>query len=124
MTEWSELKEKVLLDCVKRLESLGLQYAIIRTNGEKVGSLDVTQPKGEKKRRGPNKYGPRELKNYVTPILMEMKIGDEASIPRGKFDLKSINSSVTSTASHMWGKKSYVSSTSKENETVSILRVS
>ena len=123
MTEWSELKEKVLLDCVKRLESLGLQYAIMRTNGEKIGSLDVVKPK-EKKKRGPNKYDPRELKNYVTPILMEVNVGDEVSIHRGKFDLKSINSSVTSTASHMWGKKSYVSSTSKENETVSILRVS
>ena len=122
MTEWSELKEKVLLDCVRRLESLGLKFAIMRVTGERIGSLDVVTPK-QRKKRGPNKYGPRELKNYITPILSEMKIGDEASIPVGKFDLKSLNSSITSTASHMWGKKSYVSSALKNSESVSILRV-
>jgi L-aminopeptidase/D-esterase-like protein len=121
MADWSELKEKVLSDCVKRLDSLGLQYAIIRTNGEKIGSLDVTQP--QEKKRGPNRYGPNELRNYIAPVLTDMNVGDEANIPCGKFDVKALHSSITAFASGIWGNGSYASSRSKDNDSILILRV-
>jgi hypothetical protein len=122
MADWSELKEKVLFDCVKRLDSLGLQYAIIRTNGEKIGSLNVTEL--QEKKRGPNRYGPKELKNYVSPVLMGMNVGEEATIPCGKFDVKALHSSITAHASSIWGNGSYASSRSKDNDSILILRVS
>ena len=122
MTDWSELKEKVLLDCVKRLNSLGLDYAIIRTNGERIGTLNIAQ-KVEKKRK-PNKYAPMELRNYIIPTLKDMNVGDEAKIPVGKFDVRSLQSSITSYASSIWGNGSYASSRTENNESILILRLS
>jgi len=119
---WSELKGKVLFDCVKRLDSLGLQYAIIGPNGEKIGSLSV--PQTQEKKRGPNRYEPNELKNYIAPILTDMNVGDEASIPCGKFDMKALHSSITAFASGIWGNGSYASARSKEDDSILILRVS
>lgn len=123
MTEWSDLKEKVLGDCLKKLKALGLEYAIIHHDGTVLGTLSVEQKK-ERKKRISNKYGHMELKNHVSPIISDMQPGDERKVPMLHFDPQALQSSVASAAFHMWGPKSYVTSRVNVDNCVSIMRIS
>jgi hypothetical protein len=121
MTDWSELKEKILVDCVKRLDTLGLKYAIVRTNGEKIGILTIKETRDGK--RGPNKYGRMELKNYISPLLDKMKPGDEISILCDKFEPNAVQASATAIANIRWGKGSYASTRTKDNKHILLMRM-
>ena len=51
MTEWTELKNRVLIDALKRIDSLGVQYKIITPDGKEYGALVAVVPTPEKVRK-------------------------------------------------------------------------
>ena len=126
MTEWTELKNRVLVDALKRIDSLGVQYKIIAPDGTEYGTLVafVPTPKKEQTRkRAPHKYPRNALRDYVTPYLYTMVPGDEVFIPFGAFDVEALQSTVASRAFHMWGAGNYVTSRDLTRCGVSLLRV-
>lgn len=124
MTEWTELKNRVLIDALKRIDSLGVQYKIIAPDGREYGTLVVVAPMPEKvRKRVPHKYAHNALKNYVVPFFTLMVPGDEVFVPVGDFDLKSVQSSVSSHAGQMWGAGNYVTARDPVRNGVNLLRV-
>lgn len=124
MTEWTELKQRVLIDALKRIDSLGVQYKIIAPDGKEYGTLVVAVPAPEKvRKRAPSKYPFNALKNYVMPFLDPMGPGDQVFIPVGDFDLKTVQSSVSSRAHKKWGSGNYLTTRDALRNGVEILRV-
>jgi len=124
MTEWTELKNRVLVDALKRIDSLGVQYKIIAPDGREYGTLVVVVPTPEKvRKRKAHKYAHKALKNYVMPFLTPMAPGDEVFVPVGDFDLKSVQSSVSSHAGQIWGASNYVTARDFVRNGVNLLRV-
>jgi hypothetical protein len=124
MTEWTELKQRVLLDALKRIDNLGVQYKIIAPDGAEYGTLVVAAPVLEKvRKRAPHKYPHNALRDYVLGYMTPMVPGDEVFVPVGDFDLKSVQSSVSSRAGQMWGAGNYVTSRDLTRCGVSLLRV-
>lgn len=124
MTEWTELKNRVLIDALKRIDSLGVQYKIIAPNGMEYGTLVVAAPVPEKvRKRAPHKYPHNALRDYVLSYITTMGPGDEVLIPVGDFDLKSLQSSVSSRAGQMWGAGNYLTTRDPLRNGISLLRV-
>jgi hypothetical protein len=124
MTEWTELKNRVLIDALKRIDSLGVQYKIIAPDGKEYGTLVVAAPVPEKvRKRAPHKYPHNALRDYVLGYITTMGPGDEVIIPVGDFDLKSLQSSVSSRAGQMWGAGNYLTTRDPIRNGVEVLRV-
>ena len=124
MTEWTELKNRVLIDALKRIDNLGVQYKIIAPDGKEYGTLVVAAPVPEKvRKRAPHKYPHNALRDYVLGYITTMGPGDEVIIPVGDFDLKSLQSSVSSRAGQMWGAGNYLTTRDPIRNGVEVLRV-
>ena len=124
MTEWTELKNRVLIDALKRIDSLGVQYKIIAPDGKEYGTLVVAAPVPEKvRKRAPHKYPHNALRDYVLGYITTMGPGDEVIIPVGDFDLKSLQSSVSSRAGQMWGAGNYLTTRDTMRNSIEVLRV-
>lgn len=124
MTEWTELKNRVLVDALKRIDSLGVQYKIIAPDGKEYGTLVAVVPTPEKvRKRAPHKYAHNALRDYVLGYITSMAPGDEVFIPVGDFDVKSVQSSVSSRAGQLWGFGNYVTSRDLTRNGITLLRV-
>ena len=49
MNDWTPLKQKVLLDTLKRVDALGVQYKVIAPDGSEYGTLNAAAVKTGKK---------------------------------------------------------------------------
>lgn len=124
MTEWTELKQRVLIDALKRIDNLGVQYKIIAPDGAEYGTLVAVQPTPEKERkRQPPKYERNALRNHVLGFIGTMNPGDEVFVPVGDFDVKAVQSSLSSRAGTLWGEGNYLTSRDSKRSGVTILRV-
>ena len=70
-----------------------------------------------------HKYAHNALRDYVLGYITSMAPGDEVFIPVGDFDVKSIQSSVSSRAGQMWGVGNYVTSRDLTRNGITLLRV-
>jgi hypothetical protein len=122
MTEWTELKQRVLLDALKRIDNLGVQYKIIAPDGAEYGTLVVAPPE-VKKKKSASKYPHGEMKTYVSSMIGGMQPGDEMFVPVGKYDLKSVQSALATYAFVNWGAGNYVTAQERVRGGVTILRV-
>jgi len=86
----------------KVLKNLNIQYLIILEDGTRFGNI---QGLPTNKRQLKYKFG--ELKQYVGPFLVNVKISQEQMVPYGKFEKPSIASAVTTYAAENWGVGSY-----------------
>lgn len=124
MTEWTELKQRVLLDALKRIDNLGVRYKIIAPDGAEYGTLMAVQPQPEKQRkRKPPKYERNALRDYVLGFIGKMAPGDEVTVPVGDFDIKAVQSSLSSRAGSLWGEGNYLTTRDSKRTGVTILRV-
>ena len=123
MTEWTELKNRVLIDALKRIDNLGVQYKIIAPDGKEYGTLVVAAPVPEKvRRRGPRLYPFNTLKRYVMPFLESVPPGEQVFIPAGKFDIDRLQSSASSRAHEAWGKGNYRTTKNTVRNGIEVLR--
>jgi hypothetical protein len=124
MTEWSNLKQKIIIDVTKRLDALGVPYKIITPVSEH-GTLTVVQPKPVKTgKRGPDRFPRYSMLNYFMPYVQNLKPGDEVFIPSDKFGYKSLQSGVSSWCARNMGEGSIVTMRDTVKDGVSVLRVS
>jgi len=126
MTEWTELKQRVLLDALKRIDNLGVQYKIIAPDGAEYGTLVAVQPKVKpvkaRVRRSP-KYAQGELKTYISPFVDELQPGKEVFVPIDKYDVEAIQSALAGYGFKYWGGGNYVTERDWSRSGVTILRV-
>lgn len=123
MTEWTELKNRVLVDALKRIDSLGVQYKIIAPDGKEYGTLVAFAPVPKKEPKRKPRYQRNALRNYVSGFMKAMMPGDEVFVSVGDFDIESLQSSVASFAFVTWGAGNYVTARDLIRNGVTVLRV-
>lgn len=124
MTEWTELKQRALLDAIKRIDNLGVQYKIIAPDGTEHGALVAVVPTPEKVRKHrPRKYPHKALNNYINPFLETLTApGKQVFIPLDIFDADAVQSTASSLAGKKWGKGNYRTSRDVLRKGVDVLR--
>ena len=116
----NQIEKAVLTKVFGVLDSIGVQYAIVDSDGNKHGALNVAQEKKAKRRRSIYPLG--EIKGYIMPYMQNMMINTTIQIPAGKYDAKILRGSVSSYATQMWGAGNYKSSVSADKKSVEITR--
>ncbi len=94
---------------MKMLESkFGFKYALVQDDyGIREGALKDRVPKMIRTPRNPDaKFG--EIAAYVRPLLEHMEEDELVQIPYKNYHPKSVYSTTHSTATRLWGQKSFV----------------
>lgn len=117
----NQIEKAVLTKVFGVLDSIGVQYAIVDSDGNKHGALNVAQEKKAKRRRSIYPLG--EVKGYIMPFMQGMMINTTKQIPVGPYDAKVIRGSVSSYATQMWGGGNYKSSVTSDKKFVEITRL-
>jgi hypothetical protein len=115
-----EIQKKTLQKAVDLLDSLKFTYAIVDTDGNKYGTLDVNSKK--KGKRKPSEFPHGEKRAYVNGYLQNMKVGDVVVMPWGKYG-KLLQGSVLSWFCKTHGAGSGTSTINPSNQTIEVLRL-
>jgi hypothetical protein len=105
------LHKRALDNAVKLLNAVGAQYAIIDSDGNKVGDLNVVT----KAKRRKALYPHGAVSKYIKPFIDRARVNYTYEIPVGEFDLATVYRSVSSHASKTWGNGTH-SITSKDGK--------
>lgn len=116
----NQIEKSVLAKVTNVLQSLGLKYAIVDSDGNKHGELNVAQEKKLKRRRSIFPLG--ELRSHIMPHLQSILINTTKQIPCGKYPVESVRSSISSYASQMWGSGMYKTHISADKKFVEVTR--
>ena len=110
------IQEAAIQKAILLLNAVKAEYCI-RFNGATYGTLEVQEPK-KVTRRG-------MFKEAYKQIIEEMQVGGTHAWTYPEDIAESFRSSVTSCATHLWGKESYMSSVKTEDgeATIEILRL-
>jgi hypothetical protein len=113
------IKDRILKDCVSRLDALGLDYAIIDFKGKTIGTLVVS----EKEARAPRQI-PWEDLYHFSDILKSSNIGDVYEFkPLEGHSLNSLQSQVASAAVRLVGKGNYATCRNNAKNTIEFMRI-
>ena len=72
-----EVQLKLLQRCIRDLNALGCAFAIVDSDGNKHGTLEVNEPKT--KRDLIFKFG--SIRKYIVPYIENLNVGEVAEIP-------------------------------------------
>lgn len=109
------LQKKALSNMLKGLQTLGCNFIVVDSDGEKHEHGDVAE------RVFKFRYG--ELINYYTPFVKDLNPGDSVEIPADKYPLDKIQSGVGSILSKAWGNGSYITAQNPDKNVLEVLRV-
>lgn len=113
-----EIKRVVLERAINMLQALKAQYKIILNDGSEFGELEVV-----KSNRRPLRYPLGALRDYYSPFIKDMNVGDVVVVPIGDFDIDSIQGGICSFAGTTWGLKSVVTHRLPDENTVEVMRL-
>lgn len=116
----NQIEKNVLAKVTNVLQSLGLKYAIVDSDGNKHGELNVAQEKKLKRRRSIFPLG--ELRNHIMPHLQSILINTTKHVPCGKYPVESVRSSISSYATQLWGAGTYKTHISADKKFVEVTR--
>lgn len=116
----NQIEKNVLAKVTNVLQSLGLKYAIVDSDGNKHGDLNVAQEKKLKRRRSIFPLG--ELRNHIMPHLQSILINTTKHVPCGKYPVESVRSSISSYATQLWGAGTYKTHISADKKFVEVTR--
>jgi hypothetical protein len=109
--------EKITLQrAISMLKSCNFMFAILDSDGNKHGDLEITHK--NRKKRGPLTYPMGTLRNHYLPYIKNMEQDSVAEVPIGEFDIEMIRSSMCAYMSTHWGKGTYTTTLDKENQTI------
>ena len=121
MNDWTPLKQKVLLDTLKRVDALGVQYKVIAPDGSEYGALSAVAAKTRK--RAKPRYQRGAVKQYVESFLVGMQPGDEVIVPVDQYDMTAIQSALASYGHKQWGAGGYITARDHKANAGRILRL-
>ncbi len=115
--------EKITLQrAISMLKSCNLLYAIVDSDGNKHGALEVLYNK--RKKRGPLHYPMGTLRNHYLPFIKDMTDDTVGEVPIDEFDMETLRSSLCAYMSTNWGKGSYSTTIDRENNSIIVHRYS
>jgi hypothetical protein len=114
----TSLHEKALVNAVKLLNAIGVEYAI-QDHAVAMQCAVVLQTKAKRK---PLTYPYGSLSKHVRPYVDACGINQTVTIPIGQFDLLHVYGSASSTASKVWGNGCHKVGTSEDKKNVILTR--
>jgi hypothetical protein len=115
ITNMSSLHTRALDQTVALLSGMGFRFAIIDLDGVKHGDLEIV---GKQK-----KEFVQSFKEYVTPILDSLQIGELVSVPFDEYDGGELQSNICSRANSRWGDRSIMTAIKRDKKIIEVLRL-
>lgn len=115
----NDIEKKVLGNMENALKALKLKYAIIDSDGEVHGELEVVVPK---KRRG-SVYGHGVMSNYIKPYFNTFLDNTSKTIPAGQYDVEIVRGSVCNMATKLFGAGNYKTTLTNDRKGVVVTRL-
>jgi hypothetical protein len=116
----NQVENSVLNKVTAVLNSLNLKFAIVDSDGNKHGDLNIAEQKKPKRRRSIYPLG--ELRAYIMPFMQNLMINTSTKIPAGKYFPEVVRGSVSSYATQMWGSGNYKTSVTADKKAVELVR--
>jgi hypothetical protein len=117
----NQVEKDVLNKVSNVLQSLNLKFAIIDSDGNKHGDLNIEKDKKPKRRRSIYPLG--EIRAQIMPHMSSVMINTTKNIPVGKYQAEVIRGSVSSYATQLWGKGNYKTKVSQDKRYVELTRM-
>ena len=117
----NQVEKDVLNKVTNVLQSLNLKFAIVDSDGNKHGDLNIEQVKKVKRRRSIYPLG--ELRAHIMPHLTSIMINTTKSIPVGKYQAEAVRASVSSYSTQLWGAGNYKTRVSADKRYVEVTRM-
>lgn len=117
----NQVEKDVLNKISNVLQSLNIKFAIIDSDGNTHGDLNVVKDKKVKRRRSIYPLG--ELRAHIMPHLSSLMINTTKNIPAGKYDAENVRASVSSYATQLWGKGNYRTKVTADKRQVVVTRM-
>ena len=117
----NQVEKDVLNKVSNVLQSLNLKFAIIDSDGNKHGDLNIEKDKKPKRRRSIYPLG--EVRAQIMPHMSSIMINTTKNIPVGKYQPEVIRGSVSSYATQLWGAGNYKTKVSADKRYVEVTRM-
>jgi hypothetical protein len=117
----NQVEKDVLNKVSNVLQSLNLKFAIIDSDGNKHGDLNIEKAKKNKRRRSIYPLG--EVRAQIMPHMSSIMINTTKNIPVGKYQPEVIRGSVSSYATQLWGAGNYKTKVSADKRHVEVTRM-
>jgi hypothetical protein len=112
----SKFEKDNIQNCIMVLLKRGCMYTIIDPDGQKYSNMPIEEKK-------PIRVRTQSFKEYVTPILDKLEVGDLISVPFGIYDGAELQANICGRANTRWGAKSVSTSVNKELRVLEVLRL-
>jgi len=112
-----EIELKTLNNAIRLLNAIKCSYAIIDTDGNKHGTLEIAEKKTERR------YPHGSITKHVKEYIKHLSPGEFLEIPVGSFDFETIQSVACSLFHKYWGKGNYTTCGVNENTALQVLRL-
>ena len=117
----NQVENSVLNKVTAVLNSLNLKFAIIDSDGNKHGELNIEQVKKLKRRRSIYPLG--ELRAHIMPHMQNMMVNTSKQIPAGKYSAEIVRGSASSYATQLWGASNYKTRVTADKRYVEVTRM-
>jgi len=117
----NQVEKDVLNKVTNVLQSLNIKFAIIDSDGNKHGDLNIEQVKKLKRRRSIYPLG--EVRAQLMPHMSSMLINTTKNIPVGKYQAEVIRGSASSYATQLWGAGNYKTRVTADKRYVEVTRL-
>ena len=117
----NQVEKDVLNKVTNVLQSLNLKFAIVDSDGNKHGDLNLEQTKKQKRRRSIYPLG--EIRAHIMPHMTSMMINTTKNIPVGRYQAEVVRGSVSSYATQLWGSGNYKTKVSQDKRSVEVVRM-
>ena len=117
----NQVEKDVLNKVTNVLQSLNLKFAIVDSDGNKHGDLNIEKAKKNKRRRSIYPLG--EVRAQIMPHMATIMINTTKNIPVGKYQPEVIRGSVSSYATQLWGAGNYKTKVSADKRHVEVTRM-
>jgi hypothetical protein len=117
----NQVEKDVLNKVSNVLQSLNIKFAIIDSDGNKHGDLNVEKDKKNKRRRSIYPLG--ELRAHIMPHITSIMINTTKNIPVGKYQPEIVRGSVSSYATQLWGAGNYKTRVTADKRNVEVTRM-
>jgi len=117
----NQVEKDVLNKVTNVLQSLNLKFAIVDSDGNKHGDLNIEKAKKPKRRRSIYPLG--EVRAQIMPHMSSIMINTTKHIPVGNYQPEVIRGSVSSYATQLWGAGNYKTKVSQDKRYVEVTRM-
>jgi hypothetical protein len=115
----NDIEKNVLTRINGALGALKLKYAIVDSDGNVHGDLEVVVPR----KRKASYYGHGVMSNYIKPHFALFPDNTSKTIPAGQYDVEVVRGSVCNMATKMFGAGNYKTTLTADRKGVVITRL-